>query len=81
MGITIGIDNDRLSVALGGSDTKIDVYLGRRSTEPGSTEYRTGFLSIHSSRNPLTARQKQRSRRAWHTTCSTQLGVNLWTLV
>jgi hypothetical protein len=35
MGITIGIDNDGLSVALGGSDTKVDDYLDRRRTELG----------------------------------------------
>jgi hypothetical protein len=35
MGITIGIDNVGLSVALGGSDTKVDDYLGRRPTELG----------------------------------------------
>jgi hypothetical protein len=48
MGITIGIDNDGLSVALGGSDSKVDDYLGGRRTELGKYGISNGraFRSI-----------------------------------
>ena len=48
MGVTIGIDNDWLSVALGCSDTEVDVHLGKGRTELGKYGISNGrpFRSI-----------------------------------
>jgi ribose transport system substrate-binding protein len=75
------MDDGELNAALCGNDTDVEALSSRRRTE--LRKY--GISNAHPLTailpdNALTGSEKQRSRRHWHATCSTNLGVSFWTL-
>src|ERR1700739_2260323 len=77
----MGMDDGGLSATFVGNGTDVEARSSGRRTEPPkygiSDAHPLAFILPD---NALTGSEKQRSRRDWHATCSTNLGVSFWIL-